>query len=147
MPPWKESTDAMLTIFPDQPAKSAFLAKAWQRKNTDFRLTSITSSQSVSEKSTEFGAANDPGVVHQAVDWAHSLPDTVKHGDRRDVIAEVTVNRREDGVFCLHQRRGLAHRGTADTDDFRHRPLQWPRKCPGQCPYWRPSRAPCCLPG
>ena len=42
----------MLTMRPSRRAPIAFLPKAWQRKNIDFRLTSMTSSQSASERST-----------------------------------------------------------------------------------------------
>ena len=89
MPPWKESTEAMLTIFPGRPAREAFLAKAWQRKNRDFRLTSMTSSQSASREIDRVGAADDAGIVDQPVDRALRRPAVVEHRapprhDRRD---------------------------------------------------------------
>ena len=116
MPPWKDSTEAMLTIFPCRPAASAFRAKAWQRKNSDFRLTSITSSQSVFGKIDRVGAADDAGIVDQPVDRAGSLPDAVEHRARGRVVAEIAGDRREGAAFGLHQRRRLVHRRAADAD-------------------------------
>ncbi len=50
MPPWNESSEAMLMILPRR-RSSIGRAKACDRKNTDLRLVSITASQSASLKS------------------------------------------------------------------------------------------------
>src|ERR1017187_3677411 len=51
MPPWKESSEAMLTIFP-RPRGSMCAPAARESRNTAVRLISITASQSSSECST-----------------------------------------------------------------------------------------------
>ena len=63
MPPWKVSSEAMLTIAPPAPRAKAARAKAWQRKNTAFRFTSITSSQSASVKSTASARRMIPALL------------------------------------------------------------------------------------
>ena len=50
MPPWNDSIEAMLMILPP-PAGIMWRAAACERKNTDFRFTSSTASQSASVKS------------------------------------------------------------------------------------------------
>ena len=63
MPPWKASSEAMLTIAPPAPRAKAARAKAWDRKNTALRLTSITSSQSASVKSTASARRMMPALL------------------------------------------------------------------------------------
>ena len=63
MPPWKASSEAMLTMAPPACRAKAARAKAWERKNTALRLTSITSSQSASVKSTASARRMMPALL------------------------------------------------------------------------------------
>jgi hypothetical protein len=47
-PPWNDSIDATLMILPPLPCAMNCRATAWAKKNTVFRLRSMTSSQSFS---------------------------------------------------------------------------------------------------
>ncbi len=51
MPPWKLSIEQILMILPPRPASTQVRATACDRKKADFRLVSITASQSSSLKS------------------------------------------------------------------------------------------------
>src|SRR5262245_1674562 len=62
MPPWKDSMDAMLMILPP-PLGIMWRAAACDRKNTDFRFTSSTASQSASVKSMALARRMMPALL------------------------------------------------------------------------------------
>src|ERR1035441_7984892 len=63
MPPWNDSSEAMLMIFPE-PCASIFLPAYWLMRKTLLRLVSMT----VFQNSSECSAADGACVLHKNVD-------------------------------------------------------------------------------
>ncbi len=107
MPPWKVSIDAMLTILPRSPPCDAqpvmWRAAAWHRKNSVFRLVSITASQSSSEKSSASSRRIIPALLTR-ISRRPSLPTTVSTtsvtGSIEDRSAETSSQRRPSARTC-----------------------------------------------
>ena len=96
------------------------------RKNTDFRLMSITASQSASVKSTRVGAADDAGVVDEDVEPAE-LADasaSTMRCDRRDASTRSASIASEAAAERLHRACGLVGARAADGGDVRAGPGQ-----------------------
>src|SRR5687768_17258197 len=102
MPPWNESIEAMLMILP-RPAAIIFLPTACDRKKALLRLTSITSSQSCSLKSTASARRIRPALLTR-MSMAPS-PATVSStmraiGSRVDRSARSARKRRPSARTC-----------------------------------------------
>ncbi len=116
MPPWKESTEAMLTMRPSRLAASAFLRKGLAEEEQRLEVDVHDVVPVLFGKIGGVGAADDAGIVDQPVDRPAASQTPSSIGACGDMVAEVAGDRREHGALGLHQRLGLVHRGAADAD-------------------------------
>ena len=112
MPPWKASSEAMLTMAPPACRAKAARAKAWERKKTALRLTSMTSSQSASVKSTASARRMMPALLTR-MSTGPSVGELAGGGDRR-VEGELERPRRQ--ALGGDQREGRVERRAAGGD-------------------------------
>ena len=115
MPPWKDSSEAMLTILPAARAAKAPPGEGLaSRKNSVFRLTSITSSQSALGEVDRVGAADDAGIVDEDVDRTVRVPCRVEHRGDGCGSSRSSRDRVDRAAGLRDQRVGLVHRRAAD---------------------------------